>query len=100
MSFMTAAPVAIEGASGVLAGIGGSVEGVTAGVAPLTSAVIPPSATDPTAILMAEMLNLHAGIANASLAVWMMEHSLYTTTLSTSGASYALAEAANLATLG
>lgn len=98
--FVTALPEAIEGASGVLTGVGASVEATGAGTAPVTTGIIPPSATDPTAVLMTEALNLHAGLADAMLAEWSALHTLFTVTTATSGLSYAASEVANTAAVG
>lgn len=98
MSFMTAAPEAIDAAAGALTGVGGSVVGTTAGVSPVITVVTPPSSADPTSLLMSSALSMHGGLADAALSAWLIEHGLYTATMGVSSASYAATEAANALT--
>lgn len=99
MSFVTTVPEALGGAAGDLQGIGSSMSAGSSAAAAPTIGVVPPAA-DVVSALTAAQFAAHAQLYQTVGAQAAAEQELFATTLGTSGASYAAAEAANSSALG
>jgi len=94
MSFVTTQPEALAAASANLAGIGSAMSAQNAAAAPPTTGVVP-AAADEVSALTATQFAVHAQMYQAISAQAEEVHHLFVSTLGTSAASYAAAEAAN-----
>lgn len=99
MSFVTAQPEALSAASANLAGIGTTISAQNAAAAAPTTGVIP-AAADEVSALTATQFAVHAQMYQAISAQAEEIHQLFVSTLQTSAASYAVAEAANAIATG
>ncbi|MGO9349506.1 MAG: PE family protein [Mycobacterium sp.] len=96
MSFVTALPAMLASAAGELQSIGSAVAaGNTAAAAPTTGVV--PAAADEVSALTAAQFAAHGALYQELSAQATAIHELFVSTLGTSAASYAAAEAANAA---
>jgi hypothetical protein len=96
MSFVTAQPELLSVAAGDLQGIGSGVQAQSAATAGPTTAVAP-AAADVVSALTAAQFNAHGAVFQSVAAQAAAIHQIFVATLSGSGASYAVAEAANAA---
>jgi hypothetical protein len=94
MSFVTTQPEALAAAAANLTGIGSAMTAEnTAATAPTTGVI--PAAADQVSALTAAQFAVHAQMYQAVSAQAEEVHHLFVSTLVTSAASYAAAEAAN-----
>jgi hypothetical protein len=96
MSFVTTQPELLGEAAGSLEGIGSAMMAGNASAAAPTTGVIP-AAADEVSALTAAQFAAHAQLYQAVSAQAAAIHEMFVQTLSTSGASYAITEAANAA---
>lgn len=94
MSFVNAEPEMLAMAASDLQGIGSAVSAGNAAAAAPTAGVVP-AAADQVSALIAAQFAAHAQMYQAVSAQAAAIHEMFATTLGTSAASYAAAEAAN-----
>jgi hypothetical protein len=99
MSFVSTVPEALGAAAGDLQGIGSSMSAGTAAAAAPTTEVIPPAADEVSALTAAQFA-AYAQLFQTVSAQAAAQQDLFTTTMATSGATYAATEAANSSALG
>ncbi|MHA7651786.1 PE family protein [Mycobacterium sp. ML4] len=99
MSFLTVQPDALIAAAGGLQGVGSAINAHNAAAAVTTAAVVPPAADEVSALIAAQFAT-HAALYQEVSAYAATIHDELVTTLGTSAASYAAAEAANATVLG
>ena len=99
MSFLTTQPEALAAAAGTLQGIGSAMSSQNAAAAAPTTGVVP-AAADEVSALTAAQFAAHAQMYQAVSAQAAAIHEQFVNTLSTSGLSYGLTEAANAAATG
>jgi PE family len=96
MSFVTTQPESLGEAAGSLQGIGSAMMAGNASAAAPTTGVVP-AAADEVSALTAAQFAAHAQLYQAVSAQAAAIHEMFVQTLSASGASYAVTEAANAA---
>src|ERR1700728_2771893 len=94
MSFVTTQPEALTATAANLAGIATTMSAQTSAAAAPTTGVVP-AAADEVSALTATQFSVHAQMYQAISAQAEEVHHLFVSTLGTSAASYAAAEAAN-----
>ncbi|MCV7075271.1 PE family protein [Mycobacterium szulgai] len=99
MSFVTTQPRALVAAAADLLGIGSAMTAHNAAATATTTAIVPPAA-DEVSSLIAAQFAAHAALYQEVSAYAAAIHDELVTTLGTSSASYAAAEAANAAAVG
>jgi hypothetical protein len=96
MSFVTTQPEALAAAAGSLQAIGSTLSAQNAAAAAPTTGVVP-AAADEVSALTAAQFAAHAQMYQAVSAQAAAIHEQFVNTLSMSGATYGLTEAANAA---
>jgi predicted DNA-binding transcriptional regulator YafY len=99
MSFVTTQPEALAAAAGSLQAIGSTLSAQNAAAAAPTTGVVP-AAADEVSALTAAQFAAHAQMYQAVSAQAAAIHEQFVNTLSMSGATYGLTEAANAAAAG
>ena len=99
MSFVTTQPEALAASAGSLQAIGSTLSAQNAAAAAPTTGVVP-AAADEVSALTAAQFAAHAQMYQAVSAQAAAIHEQFVNTLSMSGATYGLTEAANAAAAG
>ncbi|KAA1250085.1 PE family protein [Mycobacterium simiae] len=99
MSFVTTQPEALLAAAGDLLGIGSAMNAHNAAATATTTAILPPAADEISGLITAQFA-AHALLYQQVSAQAAAIHDQLVTTLGTSAASYAVAEATNAAAVG
>jgi hypothetical protein len=99
MSFVTTQPEALAAAAGSLQAIGSTLSAQNAAAAAPTTGVVP-AAADEVSALTAAQFAAHAQMYQAVSAQAAAIHEQFVNTLSMSGATYGVTEAANAAAAG